>query len=169
MRDNPKRSKIKHKPGDKSTTIRTLPSEFWSKKPLWRFSDMDWGFDFLNESWDRCGRGNNDVGSLKPIFCVMELQVWLKSFESLTWREIIENDNTGSHEIKLSDLAPKNPKAIERLRQKYATKLQNESIEGIFSLRVTGRKRIFGFMDKEKGIFSFLWWDPQHKIYPTKQ
>lgn len=39
-------------------------------------------------------------------------------------------------------------------------------IDEVMSLRLTGTNRIFGFMENE--VMHILWWDPEHRVCPTK-
>ena len=40
-------------------------------------------------------------------------------------------------------------------------------IDEVMSLRLTGTKRIFGFMENE--VMHILWWDPEHRVCPTNR
>lgn len=164
-----KKSNIRQKPQEKKATFNQEPSRFWLKKPTWKFSDMDWGFSYLHETWGKCTHDNKDGLFPKPVFCVTELHKSLQSLELLTWTEIIEGDKAGSHPINLADLEQVNREAGKRLRDKYSVKLRNEQTSVICSIRLGSKKRVYGFIDKETGVFSFLWWDPNHRIWPTEK
>ena len=43
--------------------------------------------------------------------------------------------------------------------------LQLDDWEELYSLRLSGRSRVWGL--KEAGIFWILWWDPNHEICPS--
>ena len=43
---------------------------------------------------------------------------------------------------------------------------RNIETDTLISLRVTGKKRIWGVRDGS--VLHLLWWDPQHEVYPTK-
>jgi hypothetical protein len=79
----------------------------------------------------------------------------LKSFESMTWQEI--EGPSGSHFIEVSQCAKD---ARDRLRA-----LQYDDIDMLFSLRISGRARVFGI--RERRILRILWWDPEHQICPS--
>ena len=40
-------------------------------------------------------------------------------------------------------------------------------IDRVFSLRLSGTERLFGIL--EDGIFSIIWYDPNHEIYPISE
>jgi hypothetical protein len=79
--------------------------------------------------------------------------VFQKIFESqkLTWQDL---RNNGSHLVDRTDLCPD--------AQKRLVQIQKEDLDQLFSLRLTGRQRIWGI--KEGNILWLLWWDPDHKV-----
>jgi hypothetical protein len=78
----------------------------------------------------------------------------LKRFESMTWGEI----EGGEHHLVGVDRCSR--KARERLAE-----LRHDDAERLFSLRVTGRKRVYGLRDEH--VLCFLWWDPEHEVFPS--
>jgi hypothetical protein len=82
--------------------------------------------------------------------------VFQRIFESqkLTWQDLVNN---GSHLININSLCSE---AQKRLNQ-----IQKEDLDQLFSLRLTGPKRIWGI--KEGAILWLLWWDPNHTVYPS--
>jgi len=78
----------------------------------------------------------------------------LKDFESMTWNQIIGQD---SHLIPRTDLCTD--------AQRKLTQLKQDDVDEVFSLRITGKERVFGIW--EAGILRLLWWDPEHKICPS--
>jgi hypothetical protein len=115
--------------------------DFKSKKASWGISRIDrncqWGWDNLDSKgiWD-------DIHSK------------LKSFESMNWASIMQG---GSHLVKFADLIPE--------AQKRLTYLHLDDLDSLFSLRLTGHKRIWG--DLDNGILFILWYDPDHGICPS--
>lgn len=79
----------------------------------------------------------------------------LLSLQTMTWSELLA---VGCHEIEITAIVKE---ARERL-----TELGYE-IETIYSVRVTGRCRVFGV--KDGAIFRVLWWDPEHQICPSQK
>jgi hypothetical protein len=79
-----------------------------------------------------------------------------KIFDSqkLTWQILREN---GSHLVQVGDLCSK--------AQKRLFDLSKDDCDELFSLRVTGKQRIWGI--KDGSILWLLWWDPNHEVCPS--
>ena len=88
---------------------------------------------------------------------LLEIQKKLKNFETQTWQEIEKTGN--NHFIKRSDIVTE---ARKRLRE-----LCLEDIDELYSLRLSGKGRIWGIRERE--ILKVLWWDPEHKVYPVSK
>jgi hypothetical protein len=90
-------------------------------------------------------------------FDSMQLQeLFQKVFEcqKLTWQDL---RNNGSHLVNREDLCSE--------AQKRLTEIQKEDLDQLFSLRLTGRKRVWGI--KEGNILWLLWWDQNHEVCPS--
>jgi hypothetical protein len=107
--------------------------------PEFKADQMDHG-----GSW----QWNLDSGQLQEI-----LQKIFSS-QKLTWQEL---RNNGSHLVNRKDLSPEAQKRLDQM--------QKEDLDQLFSLRLTGRKRIWGI--KEGNILWLLWWDPDHQVCPS--
>lgn len=86
-----------------------------------------------------------------------QLQEFLqKIFDSqkLTWQALREN---GSHFVEVGTLCP--------AAQKRLTELQKDEYAELFSLRLTGKNRVWGI--KDGNILWLLWWDPEHQVCPS--
>jgi len=119
--------------------------EFTERKahyPVWQFSLLDCEGSW---SWEAI-----DTEILKK----------LGNFETRTWGEIEGNKEEGSHLVKVDDCP--NPLVKERLKQ-----LELDDIDELFSLRLSGKERIFGILDGF--ILKILWYDSEHKIWFTKK
>ncbi len=83
-------------------------------------------------------------------------EVFQKIFDcqKLTWQDL---RNNGSHFVDREGLCTD--------AQKRLIQLQKEDLDQLFSLRLTGRKRIWGI--KEGNILWLLWWDPNHEVCPS--
>ena len=119
---------------------------FLSKTPSWTFKKCD------KEEWP-LPQGNE----------LYDLLLKLSTFEGLTWGEILKasggrSHGTNNHYENVEDL-------IDRA-QKRLIELKMDDIDRVFSLRLQGAVRLYGIL--EDGIFSLLWYDPDHEIYPTK-
>ena len=79
----------------------------------------------------------------------------LQHFGSMTWEDV---KKTGSHFI---DLDKCSKEAEDRLGE-----IELE-VEQLFSLRIDGEKRIFGW--RQASVFYVLWWDPEHKVCPSQK
>lgn len=142
---------------------------YWKFHPTWKFCDMDWNFDYLVGTWEVCNNHGLSDCSIKPVFCVRELQEALKARESKTWKEILTNDVFGDHPIDIDALLVHTPRAVKRLNECFGAKIRNGEILTLCSIAVAKKKRAWGTIDKSTGVFSFLWWDPEHKIWETKR
>jgi hypothetical protein len=79
----------------------------------------------------------------------------MKSFESMTWEQI--DGPTGSHGVEVGQLS--------RTAQQRLIQIRQDDVDQLFSLRITGRRRVWGIMDEH--VFRVLWWDPEHQICPS--
>ena len=118
------------------------PDSFQRHPIRWSFSIFDMKGPF---GWSVCS-----VQILEEV-----LKPRLSSFETMTWGEIESSGQ--SHAIQRDRLSKE---AQNRLAE-----IKRDDIDEVFSLRIDGRKRIIGVRDKD--IFMFLWWDPQHKVCPS--
>lgn len=80
----------------------------------------------------------------------------LRDFESMTWHEV-EGDR--HHAISIDRLSKEARVRLEELNL--------DDIDEIFSLALTGRSRMLGIRDRN--VFRVLWWDPDHKVCPSKK
>ena len=80
----------------------------------------------------------------------------LHHFETMTWSQI---EGANSHFVAFEDLC-------KEARDRLGT-LDMENIENLFSLRLSGRERVWGHREGE--TFQVLWWDPEHLVCPKSQ
>lgn len=111
-------------------------------RPLWALRILD-----PDGPWGRGTITGTD-------FC--DLLQRLKGFESMTWGEIVGG---GSHFV---DVQGCSRRARDRLIE-----LRHDDTDSLFSLRITGRRRLFGIRDAN--VLSILWWDPEHEVYPSSK
>lgn len=134
----------------KSIPINTTEHEGFQKKhPSWTFSRCD------KEKWalSECDNIHETIIAK------------LSSNEGMTWQEIQSasggrKSGSNSHFIPIEDLGTD--------VQKRLIELKLEDVDRLFSLRLTGEKRLWGIVN-DNGVFSILWYDPHHKIYPVKR
>jgi hypothetical protein len=79
-----------------------------------------------------------------------------KNFESMTWDAI---KKAGSHAVPVDQLIPDAQRRLAQINQ--------NDIDELFSLRVSGAERIWGIRDQ--AALKVLWWDPEHKICPSQK
>jgi hypothetical protein len=93
-----------------------------------------------------------------------EIHPKLLEFQKLTWAEIFAQ-RTGSkkkrhklhHDMEVFKLIPE---ACDRWSE-----IGLEEYDTAFRFRLGGERRLWGY--KILATFKLIWWDPQHKIYPT--
>lgn len=125
------------------------PESFYNKIPVWSFRYID------NEHGKWGTQINSDI--LPSILYSM------KSFEQMKWSNILtstsgRSGNTRSHPIPIQKLIPEAQKRFNELN------LDEIFDEDIYSLALTNKLRLFGFID-ENGIFFLVWIDREHEIY----
>lgn len=80
----------------------------------------------------------------------------LSQFETMLWREI---EGSKHHAIGVDTLSNTARKRLEEL--------ENDEVEELFSLRLTGPNRVIGIRDH--AVFRLLWWDPGHEVCPSRR
>lgn len=113
---------------------------YYSWNPSWNFSLCD----LEHEKW-------SIIQSKFP----SDILPKLISFERRKWSDII-NDKKHNHWIECSKFIKE---AKERLIE------LNYNYDSLFSLRLTGRLRLFGII--EYGVFYVIWYDIDHEICPA--
>lgn len=81
----------------------------------------------------------------------------LASFESMTWSEILVRGKKFHHSISVSDIT------VEAQNRLEAAGL---GLEEVVSLRLSNLERVFGYL--VNGVLVLLWWDPSHRICPSR-
>jgi len=139
-----KRPRVAREPSPSKTPRLIEPNNYLKEFPSWRFGAMDmkgeWG-------WGR-------VSGEK----LAEIREKLTDFEGMTWNEILVSQRTRNHRV-----------SIERIcfqAQKRLTEIKLDDTSCIWSLRLSGKNRVWGILDGN--VFLLLWWDPDHKVYPTE-
>ena len=112
-------------------------------KILWSFSILDEDGPF---GWSQCT-------SHEKYFEILKKK---KEFEKMSFEEIGKN---GSHNVEVEKLSLPARKRLEDIHQ--------EDIEQLYSLRLTGKNRIWGKLNNN--ILRILWWDPEHQVCPSEK
>jgi hypothetical protein len=111
------------------------------KNPTWRFSAVDRGGPF---PW--------------PVNHADELEILqkLRQFDGMNWSEIEGADH---HAIDVSRLSRAAQRRLEEIKQ--------DDVSEVFSFHFSGKRRIIGI--RIQGVVRLLWWDPDHKVCPSKK
>lgn len=137
-----KTPKAKHLPvQDKTPRKAGFDENPMRLRPAWRFGRMEycdpWGWHEVDE---------------EMMFNVRDRLI---SFESMPWGDIIRD--TGSHPVRIDRLVKDAQERLDALRL--------DDLEELFSLRITGVRRVWGIM--EHNVLILLWWDPEHEVCPS--
>lgn len=132
----------KQNPSAVSKTPKSTPASINSENFRWNTKTADLGGEY---GWDRV--------ELKTLFS--EIIPKLQQYETMTWGEV---EGKKSHFIDVDNCSKE---AQKRLKE-----IDLDDLEQLFSLRIGGRERVFGW--RRGSVFYVLWWDPDHKIFPSK-
>jgi hypothetical protein len=131
-----KQPRYQHAPeGGKSPRLATEPATHNHERISWHLGALDLDGPFCPK---RIGEPS-----------LADVVDKLRSFETMTWSEIIGKKH---HPIPFSGLRSA---AQDRLRE-----LKLDDIDTLMSLRFTGACRVLGIRDK--AVLRVLWWDPDH-------
>ena len=83
----------------------------------------------------------------------------LKSFETMTWAQILNEGGKRNHFIEVRHLCKE---ARERLRM-----IKQDDVDHLLSMGLTAKGRIFGIL--ENSVLRLLWWDPHHAVCPSSK
>lgn len=119
-------------------------SEVMTRHLVWRFADAD-----HEGPWAVAGAAEGGV--------LQGLLQAMGDFESMTIRELF---HTGKEPGKQYDVPALPSATLARL-----TELEREDETKIARLRITGERRLYGFL--RENVFHVLWWDPHHEVYPS--
>jgi len=142
-----KEAKALHQPETRKNATSIRIDDPQRRHPAWRL--------FKLEMYDRSsGEGRESFGWHEIARGKLSgIRKSLQNFETMTWGEI----GNGSHCVSVDQLIPPARKRLEELKL--------DDVDHLFSLRVTGKERIWGIMDG--AILNILWWDPRHKLCPA--
>lgn len=110
--------------------------------PSWRFSLLQLDGPF---GWQPIG------GSTRAV------RDRLAALERSTWDEILVRAKKQNHSVPIANLCGEAQKELRRI--------ELDDVDQIWSLRMAGRPRVWGFLRHE--FFYLLWWDPEHAICPS--
>jgi hypothetical protein len=87
------------------------------------------------------------------------VQTKLSDFESMTWNQILIEGKKQHHSSEVYKLSKE--------AQKRLAEIQQDDVDSLISLSLAGKERVWGIL--EEGALKILWWDPNHKVYPSKK
>jgi hypothetical protein len=82
----------------------------------------------------------------------------LAIFESMTWSEIFVRDKKRNHAIPVHDFR------CEQARRWMKRNMADQP--ELWTIRFTGPERVWGIFSE--GAYQIVFWDPEHRIYPTQ-
>ena len=83
----------------------------------------------------------------------------LSFFETMTWEEILVKAKKQNHSVSVAGLCREAQARLNDICR------GNIDIDEVVSLRLTGKERVWGILDR--GVLSLLWWDPDHAVCPS--
>jgi len=119
----------------------TDPQIHSEQKLVWRFGIVDLGGPF---GWGELGR-----------FELLDILASLQQYESMTWNEI--DQKKSCHATRVKD--------IDKVAYDRLVHLGLDDEEKLYQIRVNSTGRVWGIRDRN--IFKLIWWDPDHKVWPT--
>ncbi|MFM9414125.1 hypothetical protein ACKQTC_07070 [Peptococcus simiae] len=111
-------------------------------RPVWSFSQCD----TRHERWAFDHSRINEVLFEK-----------MQNFENQTWHEIKVKGKRNNHHVQINQLCKE--------AQKRLSELHKEDYDALFSLRLSGRERLWGII--QDGVFMILWYDKEHEVCPS--
>lgn len=129
--------------------IHENPNAYLKNTPTWAFQKCD--LEYKKWSIKECPSFFDDIISK------------LASYEGMTWADIQSANGgkkigTNNHFEYISEMT--------REAQKRANEIHLD-VDQLFSLRLEGKIRLYGILDR--GVFSVLWLDREHEIYPSSK
>lgn len=137
-----KRPKTKFEPQVSKTPKKGFDENPYKLKPAWRVGQMEMCDPY---GWHELG-----------VAALADIREKLKSFETMLLGDFV-GPKKSSHLVDVEQLSKA---ARDRLAE-----LRLDDYEQLLSLRLTGRKRIWGIL--EHNVVILLWWDPEHQVCPS--
>ena len=130
--------------------IEEDPDAYLTKTPAWAFSRCDQE----HERWSLSKSQNIYDDIIRK----------LGSFEGMTWAEIMSQSGGRAHGTNhhFEDVGDLKKEAQKRLQE-----LQLEDLDQVFSLRLSGKERLYGILNDR--VLRIIWYDQNHEIYPMSK
>jgi hypothetical protein len=138
--------KAKHQPHDRSfqPSVQQDPARRdRDLRPAWSLAYVDHDGPF---GWSGC-QSRDDL---------KEVAERLRNFESMKWQQLREG---GSHVVEVAQCSAEAQKRLQELRR--------DDIDALYSLRISGKKRVIAV--KLDHLLALLWWDPEHQVCPSEK
>jgi hypothetical protein len=139
-----KQPRIGHRPQPTKTPHQVEGVDVSGLKVLWSFEVFDHQKKWYDEGYQE-----------EPF---REVAQHMRDYEGRTWGEILAHGKR-DHFIPTKDLIPD---AQARLRV-----INQDDIDHLLRFRFSGARRIWGI--KKEQVFRVVWWDPQHRVCPSKE
>ena len=137
-------SQPKPSPPSKRSPHLPRPAPAWNRRWSWYFSDMDTGGPF-SFSWKKMDS--------KQLQMILDR---LKEFE----RHNLDG-------LKKANCHPIPPEDLAKDAQTRLKTLKRDDIEALWSFRINSKARVWAMQHDD--VFALLWWDPEHKVYPSEK
>ena len=136
-----KHTKLEQPINNRTALAEEYPNSFFDKRPSWKFEYLD------REEWSATKY-------------IIEIIPKLTDYERMTWAEIdgTPRSSKGSkhHFIDVEDIIKEARDRLLELHMHY---------NQLYSIALTGKRLLWGIL--EDGVFSIVWYDPEHKICPS--
>ena len=112
--------------------------------------------------WDFSNVDKDGTWGIDKIKCSMFLNViWgkIREYEGKKWNEVLA-DNHRVHRIPVGSIIPAAQKRLQDLKC-------DECSDHLLSFRLSGTERVWAIQYQDRPCF--LWWDPNHEIYPVEK
>jgi hypothetical protein len=117
--------------------------EFLNMKASWRINKIQ-----MVDPYGWHGLNIEDINHIKER---------LSNFETMTWNEIFVQSKKHNHSIPVEDFR------CEHARRWMKSNMPDQ-LE-LWTLRFNGPERVWGIF--AEGAYQVIFWDPEHRIYPT--
>jgi len=144
-RQKPQKSKAINPRFDKTPRKLQDPISYDASNFSWRVHNNYIDYDHPEFGWGKVG----------ILFFLQKIVQALQKYEGLTWHDIKEKRYC--HPWGLDDIPRE---CFNRLEERQI------DIEQLYQIGLGNKPRIIGY--KDRGIFYLMWWDSEHKFYPTK-
>lgn len=151
----PKAPKGAARAGSKGAKVAEAPRSTQHENPHFCFQFADRA---TQEAW-KFKPSEGDAPPLVDFICEMA---------KLTWGQI-EGQRVGTKDGSRRRNHSQEIRRLTSAAQKDLMKRQLPEMfdDTMFRFRLSGEQRLWGF--RKRNVFHIVWWDPEHKVYPTEK